>query len=291
MTDMISWIGCGRVARTLGKALKLSGFKIGVLYCVHQQNAKDAVKFIGSGEIGNDLMSAVNSGTIHFITTNDDSIGSVVAEIQKEYSGPLKNHYFFHTSGAIGSDILDPLRQMGAEVGSIHPLQVFADPEKALEALPGTYYAIEGTDRAMTLAIHMVDKVQGKLLLIPTGRKLLYHVAGVFAANYLTVLVNTALSIMEDIGEDPVESYQALLPLMVGALENIEELGVGQALTGPIARGDVQTVKNHLAELEQVKPEILQAYKILGQQALAIAIKAGRIPEAKAKQLDKLLSS
>lgn len=289
MSETISWVGCGKVARTLARALKDAGYKIGVLYCTHQHNAKDAVTFIGAGEIGNDLASAVNSGTVHFLATNDDAIPEVVGQITQQRSGSLDGHFFYHTSGSISSEILEPLRLKGAETGSIHPLQVFADPEKALETLPGIYYAIEGTDRAMSQAIQMVDKLQGKLLLIPTGRKVLYHVAGVFAANYLTVLVSFALGIMEDIGEDPEESYQALLPLMVGALQNIEELGVGEALTGPIARGDVQTIKNHLEELHRLRPEIGHAYRIFGREAVEIAIKAGRIPAEKAKQLSELI--
>lgn len=291
MSETVSWIGCGRVARTLANALRKSGYKIGVLYSLHKQNVKAAIKFIGAGEIGNDLSSAVNSGTFHFIATNDDAIPDVIRGIVNEYPGSLENHYFFHTSGAISSDILEPLKQKGAEIGSIHPLQVFADPEKALEMLPGTYYAIEGTDRAMTAAIQMIDKLQGKLLLIPTGRKVLYHVAGVFAANYLTAVVSFALNLMEDIGEDREEAYQALLPLMVGALENIEELGIGQALTGPIARGDTETIRTHMKELRKVQPEILDAYAVLGREALAIALRAGRLSADKGRQLAELLNS
>lgn len=291
MSETVSWIGCGRVAKTLARALKNAGYRMGVLYCLHQQNAKEAVKFIGAGEIGNDLVSAVNSGTIHFIATNDDAIEEVVSGIVQEYPGPLEGHFFYHTSGALSSEVLDPLKKKGAEVGSIHPLQVFAEPEKALGMLPGVYYAIEGTDRAMSTAIQIVDKLHGKLLLIPTGRKVLYHIAGVFAANYLTALVNCALNIMEGIGEDREEAYQALLPLMVGALESIEELGVGQALTGPIARGDLQTIRTHIKELERIQPELLEAYLVLGREALDIAIRAGRLSTEKGLQLSALLNT
>jgi predicted short-subunit dehydrogenase-like oxidoreductase (DUF2520 family) len=172
----------------------------------------------------------------------------------------------------------------------MHPLQVFADPDKALETLPGVYYAIEGSDRAMTLAVQMVDRLQGKLLLIPTGRKALYHIAGVFAANYLTVMVEFALSIMEDLGETPEEAYQAFLPLMVGALENIEEFGVAGALTGPIARGDIITIESHLENLKQLRPEIGEAYKMLGRGAVSIAMRGGGLSAEKAQRILDLLS-
>jgi predicted short-subunit dehydrogenase-like oxidoreductase (DUF2520 family) len=180
---------------------------------------------------------------------------------------------------------LEALQKRGAEIASIHPLQVFADPAKALETLPGIYYAIEGSNKAMSLAIQIVDKLRGKLLLIPTGRKVLYHIAGVFVANYLTVLVQFALNIMEDIGETPEEAYEAFLPLMVGALQNIEEFGVAEALTGPISRGDVATIQKHIGALDQLRPEILPIYKLLAQEAVAISVQGGKITPQRAKQL------
>lgn len=287
--EEISWIGCGRVGRTLARALKNAGYRTGVVICKHLENAQTAVRFIGAGTPGKQLSSAVASGTIHILTTNDDALADVVREIAALSAGLLKGHYFFHTSGFLGSAALEPLRQKGAEIGSIHPLQVFADPEKALDALPGIYYAIEGTDRAMEIAVRLVDSLQGKLLLIPEGRKVLYHVAGVFVANYLTVLVEYALSIMEDLGETPEDAYQAFLPLMVGALENIEAFGTAQALTGPIARGDAQTIRGHLKDLKELRPEFLRAYQVLGQEAVQLALRSGRLTAERAKSLDKML--
>jgi len=289
--EKISWIGCGKVGMTLARGLRIGGYQIGKIICKHQENANKARKFIGAGEAGTDLISAVDSGSVHFITTNDNSIGSVVELIEREGPASLTDHYFFHTSGAISSKILEPLQDKGAEVASVHPLQVFANPAKALETLPGIYYAIEGTDRAMALAVQMVAHLQGKLLLIPTGRKVLYHVAGVFAANYLMVLVALALSIMEDLGEAPEDSYQAFLPLMVSALQNVEEFGVGGALTGPITRGDSDTIKKHLEALQELRPEIVRVYKVLGQQALDIALRGSRISPERAGELRDLLES
>jgi predicted short-subunit dehydrogenase-like oxidoreductase (DUF2520 family) len=209
--------------------------------------------------------------------------------IDAEGPSSLQGHFFYHTSGSVSSAVLESLQKKGADVASIHPLQVFADPAKALETLPGIYYAIEGNDRAMTWAIHMVDKLQGKLLLIPTGRKVLYHIAGVFAANYLVVLVHTALSIMEEIGESPEDSYQAFLPLMVSALQNIEEFGTAASLTGPIARGDEKTIRAHVEALEQLPPEILRVYKVLGQETVNLAVRSGGISPDQARRLFALL--
>ena len=286
----ISWIGCGKVGRTLARVLQNAGYKTGSVVCRTAENASEAVRFIGGGAPSTDLESALESAKVHFITTNDDAIQEVVEEIVKIWPDSLEDHYFFHTSGSISSTVLEPLAKKKAHAASIHPLQVFADPAKALETLPGIYYAIEGTDKGMELAVQLVDHLQGKLLLIPTGRKVLYHVAGVFAANYLMVLMDLALHIMQDLGETQEDSFDAFLPLMVGALQNVESLGVGEALTGPVARGDAATIKRHLDALHSLRPEIGNIYKVLGQEAVNIAVRAGKITTKKAQEIMKILT-
>lgn len=285
----ISVIGAGKVGRTLARTLKKTGYLIGAVVSKKLPDAKSAVDFIGAGLPETDPLAAIETSFVHFITTNDDAISSIVQAIDSKGPTSLKGHYFYHTSGSLNSTVLDPLKKKEAEIGSIHPLQVFADPAKAIDTLPGIYYAIEGTDKAMELAVQLVDRLQGKLLLIPTGRKVLYHVAGVFAANYLTVLVELAMNVMEDIGESPEDSYQALLPLMVGALENIEEFGTDGALTGPISRGDTETVKKHVEALSQLKPGILRAYSVLGQEAAEMSLRSKKISTETAKQILKIL--
>ncbi len=288
-SEKISWIGCGRVTGTLAKACKIAGFEIGMVVCRNLKNAQKAVQYIGDGEAGTDPVDASTSGVVHFIATTDDALAEIVKQIDEQGPSSFHGHYFFHTSGSIASSILEPLHMKGAEIASIHPLQVFANPDKALETLPGIYYAIEGTDRAMTWAIQLVDKLQGKLLLIPTGRKPLYHAASVFAANYLVVLVHLAMSIMEEIGESPEDSYQAFLPLMVSALQNIEEFGIAASLTGPISRGDEKTIQGHLKALDELTPGFLSCYKVLGQEAVELASRSGSLRDDKAKRLLELL--
>jgi predicted short-subunit dehydrogenase-like oxidoreductase (DUF2520 family) len=292
MTNLqkISIIGAGKVGRTLARAMKEAGYEIGVVVCRNLESAKAAKAFIGVGLPETNVLRALDSSFVHFITTTDLAIASIVKEIDSKGPASLDGHYFYHTSGAISSTVLDPLKKKGAQIGSIHPLQVFAHPDKAIETLPGIYYAIEGTDKAMELAVQIVARLQGKLLLIPTGRKVLYHIAGVFAANYLTVLVELAMSIMEEIGESPEDAYQALLPLMVGALQNIEEFGTDMALTGPVSRGDTETIQKHVEAMKLLRPEIPRAYSVLGEEAVEMSVRGGKISAEKAKQLLRILA-
>src|SRR5262245_17930086 len=98
------------------------------------------------------------------------------------------------------------------------------------------------------------------------------------------------MSIMEEIGESPEDAYQAMLPLMVSALQNIEEFGTEGALTGPISRGDTKTVKDHIEALQQLRPEILRAYQVLGEEAAEMSLRSGKISVEKAREFLKILS-
>jgi predicted short-subunit dehydrogenase-like oxidoreductase (DUF2520 family) len=99
------------------------------------------------------------------------------------------------------------------------------------------------------------------------------------------------LHIMEDLGETQEDAFDAFLPLMVGALQNVETLGVGEALTGPIARGDVATIERHLDALQLMRPEIREIYKCLGAEAVDISVRSGKISKDRAQKLKKLLTS
>ena len=105
------------------------------------------------------------------------------------------------------------------------------------------------------------------------------------------VLIDLALQIMEDLGETQEDAFEAFLPLMVGALQNVETLGVGEALTGPIARGDAATVERHLNALKVMRPEVCEIYKRLGAEAVDIALRSGKISMDKAQKLKILLNS
>src|SRR5262245_15916248 len=106
--EQISWMGCGKVGRTLARALKNTGYGVGAVVCKTTESAAEAVQFIGAGQAGTDPAQALESGSIHFITTNDDSVAGVV-DMLDHASRDLTGHYFFHTSASLPSTVLEPL--------------------------------------------------------------------------------------------------------------------------------------------------------------------------------------
>lgn len=192
----------------------------------------------------------------------------------------------FHLAGAISTEVLAPLHARGYAVGSLHPLQAIADPWHSGDRLVGAAYALAGEAEAIGIGRRLVSALGGLPLLIPPNKRPLYHASAVVASNYLIGLLAFAVRLMMEAGVSEHDSLTALVPLMQGTLENLENLGVGASLTGPIARGDADTIRLHLARLSDSDRAL---YCGLGLELLRVARAAGLAP-AKAAELDQLLS-
>lgn len=192
----------------------------------------------------------------------------------------------FHLAGALSTDVLAPLHAQGYAVGSLHPLQAIADPWHSGDRLIGAGYALAGEPEAIAIGRRLVSALHGLPLIISPKNRQLYHAAAAVASNYLIGLLAFAVRLMMEAGVSEHDSLTALIPLMEGTLENLEQLGVGASLTGPIARGDADTVRLHLARLSESDRAL---YSGLGLELLRVARAAGLAP-AKAAELEQLLS-
>jgi predicted short-subunit dehydrogenase-like oxidoreductase (DUF2520 family) len=140
------------------------------------------------------------------------------------------------------------------------------------EQLEGIYFSVSGEPAAITVARRLVDPLGSSVVSVPFARRPVYHAAAVFASNYLAGLIAAAGRLMTEAGIPEDEALQAILPLARGSLENLGRLGPVQALTGPVSRGDVETVRLHLRTLE---PRERALYASLGMEILALAGEAG----------------
>lgn len=192
-----------------------------------------------------------------------------------------------HLAGALSGEPLAPLHAMGYAVGSVHPLQTIADPWSAADRLVGSAFALAGEPVALKTGRRLINAIGGRALVIPPAVRSLYHAAAVFASNYLIALVAVAARLLGQAGVPEDDVMPALLPLLRGTLDNVEDLGVSTALTGPLARGDVDTVRLHLA---RVAPAERDLYRALGRETLRLARAAG-LDEASAANLEALLDA
>lgn len=184
--------------------------------------------------------------------------------------GPSQgNGAAFHLSGALSTEVLAPLHAAGYAVGSFHPLQALAHPVTGAERLPGSWIAVTGEPQAVAVGRRLAAAMGCSVLTVAESRRPLYHAAAVMASNFLPPLLDAATRMLERAGLAPEEAFAALLPLVRGTLDNIEERGLAPAITGPIPRGDTETVGLHLRAMD---PEDRRLYAFLG---LALARMAG----------------
>jgi predicted short-subunit dehydrogenase-like oxidoreductase (DUF2520 family) len=162
-----------------------------------------------------------------------------------------------------------------------------ADPWQSCDRLFGASYAVAGEPAALRTAQRLVDALEGRALIIPPTLRPLYHAAAVSASNHLVALFAHAVRMLESAGVRSDEAAPALLPLMRATLDNLEHLGIAGALTGPIARGDADTVRLHVARLS---PEDRALYCALGMETLRIARAAG-LDEERAQAIESLLAT
>jgi predicted short-subunit dehydrogenase-like oxidoreductase (DUF2520 family) len=192
-------------------------------------------------------------------------------------SRPAPEVAFVHVSGALGLDALKPLSDH--EIGSFHPLRSFPSPEPP-EAFRGITVAVDASATRLERRLAQLARDLGaRPRHVGDAERVLYHAAAVFASNYVVVVVAEAVKILRAAGWTREEAEQALIPLVEGAVANMGSGGTVRALTGPIRRGDVDTVQRHLEALAKLR-EAGGIYRMLGLVALEIAQEAGLDPAA-----------
>jgi len=208
---------------------------------------------------------------IVFLAVPDGAVGEMAARIGGMDPSPKLS--FVHLSGALGLDALAPLTHN--PVGSFHPLQSFPFYRDA-SAFRGITIAVDASTAALRKRLFGLARGLGARPKLVTDRKRVrYHAAAVFASNFVNAVIAEAVHELEAIGWTEDEATRALMPLIEGAVENIRRKGVVAAMTGPIRRGDEETVSRHLQAVE--RPDL---YRILGSIALEIARAAGLEPAA-----------
>jgi len=287
-------IGAGRVGGSIGYLLKEAGIAIGAVVTRSLQSAEQAALFIGEGDPMVDAAAAAKRADLVFITTPDRSIKQVCSAIAG--AGAFKRDALVvHMSGVHSLDILEDARTAGARRAVIHPLQSLADREQGIKMIPGSFFRIEADPEALEEARSLVEILGGAELELPGWKGdrdsvALYHAGAVVVSNFFVALVDYGLNFYEALGADRREALQAVLPLIQGTLRNIESLGIPAALTGPIVRGDVQTVQDHLDAMKHRTPGLISLYKELARKTVAVARKRESISEQTAQELLHLLS-
>ena len=282
----IGFIGAGTVGTALAVRLGEKGYPVVAVSSRSLSSARRLAQAVPGCAVCADNQGVADSAQLVFITTPDDVIGRVAGSLAWR-----AGQCVVHCSGADSTAVLEPARVQGAWVGGFHPLQTFASIRHAVENIPGSTFGIEAEGPLFGLLEDMARALGGHAVRLEAEDKVLYHAAAVLACNYLVTLVKLATDLWHTFGVSQEQAVAALMPLLEGTLNNVENVGLPHCLTGPIARGDVGTVEKHLAALERAAPSLVSAYRELGLQAIPIALAKGRIDQAKATELKALLGT
>jgi len=286
MPGSLAIIGAGRVGRALGRRLRELGWKIGAVVTRGEPSARKAVRSIGAGHAHAFMTRQVLAAQVILIATPDRCLIEAGQELARIGAEELHGKIVLHTSGALNSQVLDPVRQCRAAVGSMHPLQSFSGI--GIPPLDGRIFAIEGDPAAVRMARQIARSLGAIPAHIEGPKKPLYHAAGALAAGSVLTLMEAATRIMTAAGMKRREAVRALLPLTRQVLDNFERLGSRAAWTGPLSRGDYGVVAAHVTAMKDSPAEFAHAYEAVNRLA---ALVLGQDSAAMMTELEKVAAT
>jgi len=245
MNYKIGFIGAGKVGFSLGKYFSEGGFEICGYYSKNPSSAIEASKFTTSVNFL-DLKDLVTNCNLLFITTPDDNIKEIWLTLQKLN---LKDKIICHTSGSFSSNIFSDINISGAFGYSIHPMFPFSDKLNSYKTLNKAYFSIEGDPYYFQELKTFIENLGNKVIPLKANQKALYHLANVTVSNLVLSLLDIGTGYLEKCGVSKEQALKALFPLIETNIANIKTNGFKAALTGPIERGDLETIKEHLKVL------------------------------------------
>ncbi|PPD58849.1 Rossmann-like and DUF2520 domain-containing protein [Dehalogenimonas etheniformans] len=282
-SQRIGIIGAGKVGNALAVALIKAGYSVNAVSSRTISSAYKLADKLPSAVVFESPKEIATVCDLIFITTPDSAIRDVATSISSR-SGLMVSH----VAASVSLSVLDGLREDGAITGVFHPLQAISS--KNSEILPGITFAIEAEEPLFSLLQQIASRLGGRTVELKENDRVFYHASAIIASNYLVALVNTAAELWQGFGTKE-QAIRALMPLIRGTLDNIEQIGIPECLTGPISRGDKETIKAHLMLLQESAPRTLDMYKLLGLNTIPLALYKGSIDQAKATELKELLET
>jgi predicted short-subunit dehydrogenase-like oxidoreductase (DUF2520 family) len=294
----IGFIGAGAAGSALARVFAARGARIAAVAARRPWNAEALVELLPPGAQALPPEDLPDVCDLVFLAVSDDAIPTLAADLPwRSGQGVV------HLSGAQAADALAAVHARGALPAALHPLMTLSPslrdlPADALLArLVGCAWALEAADDGLRRALEaIVAALGGQPIHLRPEDRLPYHIAAVFASNYVVALIGGAAALWGMFGEPPGTAVHALLPLLRAAVENTAANGPAQALTGPIARGDAGTLNAHLAWLDAhaADPAIVpirDAYLALARLALPLAEARGALPSEILERMRTLLGS
>jgi predicted short-subunit dehydrogenase-like oxidoreductase (DUF2520 family) len=281
----IGVVGAGRVGAVLAAALRSAGHEISAV-AGESQASRTRIETLLPGVRVDKPTAVSRSCDLLLLTVPDDMLANVVSMLSA--SGAVRaGQYVVHTSGKHGLAVLEPAAELGAHVLAMHPAMTFTGTDVDISRLSGCVFGVTATDDTGVLAETLASDLRGRVVWVPEDRRTLYHAGLAHGANHLVTLVAQAMDLLRAAGADNPAS--TLRPLLTAALDNALSYG-DAALTGPIVRGDVETVRAHLRDIATSSPATLESYVAMARATANRAVLDGRLLPIRAAKLVGILN-
>jgi predicted short-subunit dehydrogenase-like oxidoreductase (DUF2520 family) len=277
-------IGAGRVGAVLGAALASAGHDVVAASGVSTASAERAARLLP----GTPLLPAdevVAAADLVVLAVPDDTLAGLVAGLA-ETGAWRAGQLTFHTSGAHGLAVLEPAERAGVLALALHPTMTFTGAAEDADRLLGAPFGVTSRPEHRPVAETLVLEMGGEPFFVAEDDRRLYHAALVTGANHLVTLVAEAADLLR--GAGVADPGRVLGPLLTAALDNGLRRG-DRGLTGPVSRGDVGTVADHLEILNDRAPASVAAYVAMAQRTTERALASGRLKRHEGAPLLDLL--
>lgn len=270
-------IGAGRLGASLALALRNLGATLVGFTARSSLGRRQAAIWLGSQAVTDLAELVLEQPELYFIAVPDQAVPEVALQLAQvlEAHAAGTQPVVAHTSGATSVTALDPCKQTGAATMVFHPLQTFTEPLTGSRRFQDAAIGITPSDQrpddpALTLGFAVARALGARPFLLPDEKRGLYHAAATLACNYLVTLEHVAERLFVQAGLPPEEALSLFMPLVRATLDNIATQGTVASLTGPLSRGDLDTISRHLSALESHAPDLLAVYQALGLATLSI---------------------
>lgn len=280
----IGVVGAGRVGAVLAAALGAAGHTV-VAAAGESDASRSRIAELLPGVRHAKPSDVARASDLLLLTVPDDMLANVVRVLSD--SGAIRpGQYVVHTSGRHGLAVLEPARRAGARVVAMHPAMTFTGTALDLDRLTGCVFGLTAGEEEKSVAEGLVADLGGRAMWVPEQMRTLYHSGLAHGANHLVTLVTQAMELLAAAGAD--DPAGTLRPLLTAALDNALEHG-DAALTGPIVRGDVNTVRAHLADIAANAPHTMPSYLALARDTLDRVVTDGRVLPIRADAIRRVI--
>ena len=274
----VGLIGAGRVGIALSRALQNHGHSIVAAHAISDKSKQRVLNYLPATDLQSIEKLIENVQTV-LLAVPDDVLADLVRGIAQTI-GFKKHQFVIHTSGRFGIDVLAPATAQGALPMAIHPAMTFTGAPNDVDRIIGCPFAITTSDELLPIAAALVLNMGGREYVVAESDRSIYHAALSHAANHSSVVVNQSKEILQQIGIENPGLF--LSPLVNAAIENSLTMGI-ESLTGPIVRGDVETVRSHMLSLKE--SDARETYRAIAIATVGTLQKSGKLNSSVANEI------